>query len=181
MQTAVDWNRLTNTTVHAGCLCKQSSPNSYCCRQTTVRQPHHRWTCARYVDAATYPTDTYTDAAEMQAAAEFRSCVKVEVAVLGSVSVLMSLTVSVDVKQHWTVLQHWSQFVPNMSTNIRGHEAQHHPCRRRRVAQTRNRLLLTVQIYITQYWHLTTDNTLEHGYAGPCLAKPDWVAEATRI
>ena len=41
-------------------------------------------------------------------------------------SVLMSLTVSVDVKQHWTVLRHWSQFVPNMSTDIRGHEALHH-------------------------------------------------------
>ena len=44
-------------------------------------------------------------------------------------SVLMSLTLSVDVKQHWTVLRHWSQFVPNMSTDIRGHEAllhQHH-------------------------------------------------------
>ena len=41
-------------------------------------------------------------------------------------SVLMSLTVSVDVKQHWTVHRHWSQFVPNMSTDIRGHEALHH-------------------------------------------------------
>ena len=41
-------------------------------------------------------------------------------------SVLMSLTVSVDVKQHSTVLRHWSQFVPNMSTDIRGHEALHH-------------------------------------------------------
>ena len=43
-------------------------------------------------------------------------------------SVLMNLTVSVDVKQHWTVLRHWAQFVPNMSTDIRGHEAlhQHH-------------------------------------------------------
>ena len=39
---------------------------------------------------------------------------------------LMSLTVSVDVKQHWTVLRHWSQFVPNMSTDIRGHEALLH-------------------------------------------------------
>ena len=39
-------------------------------------------------------------------------------------SVLMSLTVSVDVKQHWTVLR--SQFVPNMSTDIRGHEALFH-------------------------------------------------------
>ena len=41
-------------------------------------------------------------------------------------SVLMSLTVSVDVKQHWTVLRHWSHFVPNVSTDIRGHEALHH-------------------------------------------------------
>ena len=41
-------------------------------------------------------------------------------------SVLMSLTVSVDVKQHWTMLRHWSQFVPNMSTDIRGHEALPH-------------------------------------------------------
>ena len=38
----------------------------------------------------------------------------------------MSLTVLVDVKQHWTMLQHWSQFVLNMSTDIRGHEARHH-------------------------------------------------------
>ena len=38
----------------------------------------------------------------------------------------MSLMVSVDVKQHWTMLRHWSQFVPNMSTDIRGHEALHH-------------------------------------------------------
>ena len=40
-------------------------------------------------------------------------------------SILMSLTVSVDVKQHWTMLRQWSQFVPNMSTDIRGHEALH--------------------------------------------------------
>ena len=38
----------------------------------------------------------------------------------------MSLTVSVDVKKHWTMLRHWSQFVPDMSTDIRGHEALHH-------------------------------------------------------
>ena len=56
---------------------------------------------------------------------EFRSCVKVEVAVWGFPS-LINLTVSVDVKQHRTVLRHWSQFVPNMSTDIRGHEALHH-------------------------------------------------------
>ena len=37
-----------------------------------------------------------------------------------------SLMVSVDVKQHWTMLRHWSQFVTNMSTDIRGHEALHH-------------------------------------------------------
>ena len=36
-------------------------------------------------------------------------------------SVLKSLTVSADVK-----LRHWSQFVPNMSTDIRRHEALHH-------------------------------------------------------
>ena len=42
-------------------------------------------------------------------------------------SVLMSLTVSVDVKQHWTMLRHWSHFVPNMSTDIWGHEALLHP------------------------------------------------------
>ena len=41
-------------------------------------------------------------------------------------SVLMSLTVSVDVKQHCTMLRHWSQFVPNMSTDIRGHEGLLH-------------------------------------------------------
>ena len=41
-------------------------------------------------------------------------------------SVLMSFTVSVDVKQHLTMLRHWSQFVPKMSTDIRGREALHH-------------------------------------------------------
>ena len=41
-------------------------------------------------------------------------------------SILMSLTVSVDIKQNRTVLWRWSQFVPNMSTNICGHEALHH-------------------------------------------------------
>ena len=41
-------------------------------------------------------------------------------------SVLTSLLVSVDVKLYWTVLRHWSQFVPNMSTDIRGHEALLH-------------------------------------------------------
>ena len=30
--------------------------------------------------------------------------------------------VSVDIKQHGTMLRHWSQFVPNMSTDIQGHE-----------------------------------------------------------
>ena len=49
---------------------------------------------------------------------EFRSCVKAQVAVLGFLSV--------DIKQHWTMLRHWSQFVPNMSTDIRGHEGLHH-------------------------------------------------------
>ena len=44
---------------------------------------------------------------------------KVEVALLGF-SALMSLTVSVDNTEPW------SQFVPNMSTDIRGHEALHH-------------------------------------------------------
>ena len=33
--------------------------------------------------------------------------------------------VYVDVKQYRTVLRHWSQFVPNMSTDIKGHEALH--------------------------------------------------------
>ena len=33
--------------------------------------------------------------------------------------------VYVDVKQYRTVLPHWSQFVPNMSTDIKGHEALH--------------------------------------------------------
>ena len=41
-------------------------------------------------------------------------------------SVLTSLTVSVDVKQYWTVLRHRSQCVPNMWTDIRGHEALLH-------------------------------------------------------
>ena len=36
-------------------------------------------------------------------------------------SVLTSLMVSVDLKQHQTILRHWSQFVPNMSADIRGH------------------------------------------------------------
>ena len=38
-------------------------------------------------------------------------------------SVPTSFTVSVEVKQRWTVLRHWSQFGPNMSTDVRGHEA----------------------------------------------------------
>ena len=37
-------------------------------------------------------------------------------------SVLTSLLISVDVKLCWTMLMHWSQLVPNMSTNIRGHQ-----------------------------------------------------------
>ena len=40
-------------------------------------------------------------------------------------SVLMSL---VDVKQHRTMPTHWSQFVPNISTDNRGHDALHHHC-----------------------------------------------------
>ena len=40
--------------------------------------------------------------------------------------VLASLMVSVVVKQHVTMLTHWSQFVPNMSTDLRGHEALRH-------------------------------------------------------
>ena len=40
--------------------------------------------------------------------------------------VLMSLTVPVYVKQHCTMLRHWSQFLLNMSTDTRGHEALHH-------------------------------------------------------
>ena len=51
-------------------------------------------------------------------------------------SVLISLTVSVDVKQHWTMLRHWSQFVPNMSTDIRGHEALLHHQEREEEART---------------------------------------------
>ena len=38
-------------------------------------------------------------------------------------SVLTSLLVSVDVKLYWTMLWYWSQLVPNMSTDIRGHQA----------------------------------------------------------
>ena len=41
-------------------------------------------------------------------------------------SVLKSLLVSVDVKQYWTLLIHWSQLVPNISTDICGHEALLH-------------------------------------------------------
>ena len=41
-------------------------------------------------------------------------------------SVLTSLMVTVDLKQHWTMLWHWSQFVPDMSTDFRGHEALLH-------------------------------------------------------
>ena len=41
-------------------------------------------------------------------------------------SVLMSLMISVDVKRHCTMLRHWSQFVCNMSTDIRGRETLHH-------------------------------------------------------
>ena len=36
-------------------------------------------------------------------------------------SVLTSLLASVDVKIYGTMLRHWSQFVPNMSADIRGH------------------------------------------------------------
>ena len=36
-------------------------------------------------------------------------------------SVLTSLLASVDVKIYITMLRHWSQFVPNMSSDIRGH------------------------------------------------------------
>ena len=48
---------------------------------------------------------------------------------LRSLDLLISpgtLSVFVDVKLHWTVLRHWSQFVPDMSTDIRGHEPLHH-------------------------------------------------------
>ena len=38
-------------------------------------------------------------------------------------SILPSFLVSVDVKLYWTMLQHWSQLVPNMSTDIQGHQA----------------------------------------------------------
>ena len=38
-------------------------------------------------------------------------------------SVLTTLLVSMDVKLYRTMLRHWSQLVPNMSTEIRGHEA----------------------------------------------------------
>ena len=38
-------------------------------------------------------------------------------------SVLTSLLVSVDVKLYWAMLRHWSQLVPNMSTDIWGHQA----------------------------------------------------------
>ena len=41
-------------------------------------------------------------------------------------SVLTSLLVSVDVKQYRTMFTHWSQLVPNVSTDIRGHEALLH-------------------------------------------------------
>ena len=50
---------------------------------------------------------------------------EVEVACPG-LSVLKSLMVSVDVKHHLTMLTHWSQFIPNMSTDIRGHKALLH-------------------------------------------------------
>ena len=39
-------------------------------------------------------------------------------------SALTSLTVYVDV--HTYMLRHWSQFVPDISTDIRGHQALHH-------------------------------------------------------
>ena len=53
--------------------------------------------------------------------------------------VLMSLMVSVDEKQHRTMLRHWSQFVPNMSTDIRGHEALHHHRVQTRQASTQGK------------------------------------------
>ena len=57
---------------------------------------------------------------------EFGTCVKLSRGCRPGLSVLTSLMVSVDVKQYWTVLWHWSQFVRNMSTDIRGHEALLH-------------------------------------------------------
>ena len=62
----------------------------------------------------------------LRASSELRNCVSKSPGGRPGLSVLMSLTVSVDVKQHWTMLRHWSQFVPQMSTDIRGHEALHH-------------------------------------------------------
>ena len=83
------------------------------------------WLAACSGDSVLQARDTKIVSVVLTIKTELRSCVKVEVAVLGSPS-LTTLTVSVDVKQHWTVLRHWSQFVPNMSTDVRGHEALHH-------------------------------------------------------
>ena len=75
----------------------------------------------------------------------------------------MSLTVSVE---HWPVLRHWSQFVPNMSTDIRGHEAllhhhHHHPqwselrsCVKVEVAVlgSPSLIVLIVSVDVKQHW-----------------------------
>ena len=64
---------------------------------------------------------------------------------------------TVDVKQHWTMLRHWSQFVPNMSTDIRGHEAlQHH--QQSELSVTNVMLLSTsVDLWRNQLWKWLED------------------------
>ena len=78
-------------------------------------------------------------------------------------SVLMSLTVSVDVKQHWIMLRHWSQFVPNMSTDIRGHEALHHHHSGKQKDLGSNLLRLSFLFKNCDLWILSCDFVL-HNY-----------------
>ena len=55
---------------------------------------------------------------------EFRSCVKVDG---GRPGLFVPMSLSFCGREATlTMLTHWSQFVPNMSADIRGHEALHH-------------------------------------------------------
>ena len=60
VRTAVDWNRLDNTTVHAD---SEQFLNSHCGQQGPLDHcaAPRRCVYARYLDAVTYPTDADTD------------------------------------------------------------------------------------------------------------------------
>ena len=78
-------------------------------------------------------------------------------------------TVSVDVKLHWTMLRHWSQFVPNISTDIRGSSASPSPSfytqlfRGQELCESRGGRVglsvltsLIVSVDVKQYWTMLT-------------------------